>query len=211
MTTNEESGLARIPLNETPITYQTLKYIINTPTVPVRYRESATGVADMYAATLYGRELGIGPMTAISQLYLVNGQASMMGQLMLALVWRAGHRVKIDIEETGSTVTCFRDGTEVGSFTFTVEDAARAGLLDAGTYEKYPKHMLTWRAVGMACRLFFPDVITGVKYVPQEIDVNAPVEILPEYVEVNDSTGTLEMEQGEALLDQVLDAEVVEE
>ena len=221
MSDNADTSALRIPLNETPITFRTLQTLIATPTVPTRYKESPTGVQDMYAATLYGRELGIGPMTAISQLFLVNGQASMMGQLMLALVWRAGHQVRIIIDADSSTVVAYRriDGqlTEVGVVEFTMEDAERAGLLvnentgtETMTYRKYPKHMLTWRAVSMACRLYFPDVILGVKYVPQELEVQAPNESLPEYVEVDDKTGELAMEAGEINVTEILDAEVVD-
>ncbi len=200
-----------IPLNEAPVTYNTLKTLIATPTVPARYRESQTGVADMYAATIYGKEMGIGPMTSIYMIYLVNGQASMLGQLMLALIWRAGHKIKVTSDETVATVYCWRriDGelVEVGDTSFTIEDAVRADLVDKGTYEKYPRHMLTWRAVSMAARLYYPDVITGVGYVPDELGIQTEPEEIPDFV---DQKG-LELERGHMVMDAVMEAEVVNE
>ncbi len=210
--TNGENALAKRPLSEIPLNYDTLSVLLQTPTVPVRYKESDSGVQDMYAATLYGRELGIGPMTSIYMLFLVNGQASMLGQLMLALVWKAGHKINITIGETESTVHCFRriDGefVEVGDVTFTIEDAARADLLDKGTYEKFPRHMLTWRAVSMAARLYYPDVITGIGYIPDELGIEHKPEQLPEYVDV---TGDLDLEKAHMIVDDIMEAEEVHE
>ncbi len=180
---SDNTDLAKVPLTELPINYQTLQALLTSPTVPTRYKESPTGVNDMYATTIVGRELGIGTFTSIYEIYMVNGQASMSGKMMLALVWRAGHRVTVDIEETKSTVHCWRlmngEHVHVGDVEFSIEDADRAGLMNKSTYMSYPKTMLTWRAVAMACRLYYPDVILGVGYVPEEVGVEAPVDEVP--------------------------------
>jgi hypothetical protein len=210
------TDLALVPLNELPINYNTLQTLIATPTIPKRYKESPTGVNDMYAAHLVGQELGIGTFTSIYEIFMVNGQASMSGKLMLALVWRAGHKVSVTIEETKSTVHCYRnvgmiDGQweHVGDVEFSIEDADRAGLLDKGTYISYPKTMLTWRAVSMACRLYFPDLILGVGYTPEEVGLDdVKVDEIPDYV--IDSDGNLEAENATILLEDVLEAEVVD-
>ena len=97
-----------LPIKDAPITMRTLDVLRKTPTVPVRYRESETGVQDMFAAVLVGREIGIEPMEAINSLYLVNGQISMSGKLMSALVHRAGHQIRVDIETKGATATAWR-------------------------------------------------------------------------------------------------------
>ena len=203
--------MRKVPLDDLTVNYQTLTSLINTPTIPNRYRESPTGVQDMYAATLAGKELGIGWWTSIHEIFIVNGQASMQGKMMLALVWRAGHKVEIVIEETKSTVKCWRrmDGKleHVGDISFDVEDADRAGLMDKGTYQQYPKTMLTWRAVSMACRLYYPDAILSLGHVPEEINIDAPMPKVPGYV--YDDKGQLEVENAVIELETVLDAEVV--
>ena len=202
------------PLNELPINYNTLKTLIATPTVPKRYKDSPTGVNDMYAAHLVGQELGIGTFTSIYEIFMVNGQASMSGKLMLALVWRAGHKINIEIGETGSIVNCHRkiddQWEHVGSAEFTIEDAATAELLDKGTYQSYPKTMLTWRAVSLACRLYYPDVILGVGYVPEELGLDdVPIDPIPDYA--LDDEGVLVAENAVIMLEDVLDAEVIDE
>lgn len=190
---------------------------MSTPTIPARFRTSPSGFRDLLATIKYGEELGIGPFTSMYQVYLVNGNASLMGQLMLAKVWAAGHMVKIQIDELAAVVTCFRkiDGemTELGDVEFNVEDADRAGLLnnpDKGTYDKYIKHMLTWRAVAFACRLYYPDVFTSQALHPLEVNLDTPVEALPEYVEVDiDPAALEEFNMENAAI--ILDAEIVED
>ncbi len=182
-----------VPISEQPITEKFLAALMNTPTIPNRFKERPTGFTELLATIKYGQELGVGPFTSMYQIYLVNGTGSLQGQLMLAKVWAAGHMVKIKIDELGSTVTCFRkiddEMVELGEVEFTVEDANNAGLIDpdgSGTYNKYLKHMLTWRAVAFACRLYYSDLFTsgsGAMH-PQEVGVQAPAENIPEYVEV---------------------------
>ena len=208
------TDLATVPLNELPINYNTLATLISGPTIPIRYKNSPTGVNDMYAAHLVGTELGIGTFTSIYEIYMVNGQASMSGKLMLALVFRAGHKISAEINETESIVHCYRliDGKHelVGSTTFSIEDAHRAELMDKGTYQSYPKTMLTWRAVSMACRLYFPDVILGVGYVPEEVGLDdVAVDQVPGYV-LNDED-QLEAEGAIIILEDVVNAEVIDD
>lgn len=210
----EVSNKLAIPIGDIPITGNTVKMLLNTPTIPARYKQSQTGFQDMMAVMLTGREMGFGPLTSLYEIYLVNGQAGLSGKAMLALVWRAGHKVTIDIEETGSTVHCWRRFDDVlehvGDVTFTVEDAATAGLLDKDTYISYPKTMLTWRAVSMACRLYYSDVILGVGYVPEELGVEAQMDEIPEGVIV-DGDNLLEMDRAVIRAEEILDAEVVDE
>lgn len=211
--------LASLPVSERQITEKFLWTLMNTPTIPNRFKEHGMqqGFAELLATIKYGEEMGVGPFTSMYQIYLVNGTGSIQGQLMLARVWAAGHMVKIDIGELGSTVHCYRkmDGEwmHLGDVEFTVEDADRAGLLEKGTYEKYIKHMLTWRAVAFACRLYYSDLFmsgAGAMH-PSEVGVaQAPMEALPEYVDVqvvDEAIEAYNIENAEI----VLDAEEVNE
>lgn len=213
-TTDERSSAKRsTPVKDIPVTPQTLAVWVNGPTVPERYRKSPTGVSDALAATYVGREIGVGPFTSAYEIYMVNGQASMSAKLMLACVWRAGHKITAIIEETQSTIKCWRriDGelVHVGDVTFTIEDAHRAGLMGKGTYNSYPKTMLTWRAVTWACRLYYSDVVLGVGLVPEEVGYDeAPVDPIPEGI-MMDEDGVLDMDRAIIAAEEVLEAEVV--
>jgi len=223
-TTPENTNLS-VPIADSEISIKTLSSLLNTPTVPDRYRESRTGVTDMYAAHLYGRELGVGTMTAIKEFYLVNGQASMSGKLMCALIWRAGHKVVCHIKASSTTVDCYRRDPVtkeldlVGSVEYTKKDAEQAGLMDQGTYQKYPKTMLTWRAITMAAKIYYADLISGVGYIPTEfgLDHMMPhpdhVETIPtEFVDVVVPDEGLDLEAAVANVTEVFpEAEVVSE
>lgn len=143
--------------------------------------------ADIMLVVLTGRELQIPPMMAMGKVHVIDGKASLSSELMMALVLRAGHDIKV-VEQTAevATVACRRRGDrgEPAHFSFSWEDAMRAGLPDSkrkrpkgggspipnsGVWYEYPKAMLTARAISMACRATFPDVLMGASYVPEEL------------------------------------------
>jgi hypothetical protein len=182
-----------LPIADQPVSMQMLTTLMGTPTVPRRYRESETGAADMMAAVITGAELGVAPMASIRQLYLINGQASMMAQLMAGLVFRAGHRIRylVNTEDESVTAEAWRIGPHgfneygkfelEGSWTFGKADAELAGLESKTTYEQYPYLMYAARATSALCRLYFPEVVSGVGYVPDEIGIDiSPEKLLAE-------------------------------
>lgn len=210
----------RIPLSDTQVSMRTLQALMTTPSVPKRYRESETGVQDMYAAYLVGRELGIGVMEAINSLYLVNGSVSMLGRLMCAQIWRNHHRIGVEITQKSSIATAWRrdpwthELEEVGKWTFTDSDAKKAYLDDRSTYENYPKLMWSWRAISALTRIYFADCISGTTgYTPEEAGIEGvPIEPLPETVGLivdGEVVGNVELEQASATVGAVMEAEVV--
>jgi hypothetical protein len=163
-----------VPIEDMPFTMTTLGVLANTPAIPIRYQGR---VNDMLAAAIYGREIGITPLIAINELYLVDGKVSMSGKLMSDLVHRAGHELRIKITAKATTVEAWRRDPwthelhHVGDFQFSDTDANRAGLSEKATYKNYPMMMRTWRAITFACRTVFADCLGGVGYVPEELDV----------------------------------------
>ena len=213
-TESQNTGSSDLALKDVDVTYRTLAQWHGGPTVPTRYNDSTTGVDDMLAAVMMGKELGIGPMQAINDLYIVNGQVSMSGKLMSALVHRAGHAIHLDVTNKKATATAFRRDpyshklVEMGSVEFSEADAKLAGLDKKGTYTSYPRIMLSWRAITNLCRVYFADVLTLAAYVPEELDVVGPVEALPETVDLVVEGEVIE-EQATAVVVEELDAEVV--
>lgn len=141
--------------------------------------------ADLMVIWLTGRELQIPPMQALGKIHVIDGKASMSAELMASLVLRAGHEI---VYKEQSAQACRlevrRRGQESwSSFEFTIDDAITAGLCsikDGKPYarssngkklpwEQYPKSMLSARALSLACRAMFPDVMMGVSYVPEEL------------------------------------------
>jgi len=144
-----------------------LQPAIGTGLVPAHIR---TG-AEMLAVMLRGRELGLGPMQSLDQLYVVNGRVALQASAMLGLIAASG-KGGWQIEETTAercTVTMWRTDAQVRhTLTFTLDDARRAGLADKQVWKSYPEAMLRARAISACARIVFPDVICGM-YTPEEL------------------------------------------
>jgi hypothetical protein len=143
------------------------RVIAGTEFVPTAFRGRPAAVG---AAILAGREIGIGPMTALTHLHVIEGRPSMSAQLMRALVQAAGHRIRV--VESSSTRCILagqrRDEDEGTTVTFTIDDARLAGLDRRPNWVKYPRAMLVARATGELCRLIFADVLGGISLTVEE-------------------------------------------
>lgn len=125
------------------------------------------------AVMLAGREIGIQPMRAIRELHVIDGKVGMSAKLMMALVYERipGATFKIaESSDTACTVVAGRPGDDKpATFTFTLDDAKRAGLLEKDVWKKWTRDMLRNRAVSEACRAVFPDA-TGGSYTHEELE-----------------------------------------
>jgi hypothetical protein len=176
LTAYEPAGVARPDLldNETDSWVATIAevarlaaYVCNTPFVPNGLRGNAPATA---ATILYGREIGVPPITALQTMHVINGRVGMAAELMRARVLAAGH--DIEVAESTSAV-CRLRGRRRGSETWTevawsMGDAKQAGL-GGDNWRKYPRAMLTARASAELCRLVFPDVTHGMSAL-EELD-----------------------------------------
>lgn len=128
--------------------------------------------ANVLIALALGEALGLAPTTALYGIAVISGKPTLNAETMRAVVLSKGHRFDVtEFEADRATVTCARRErpNDVSTFTFTIEDAKRAGLVSA-TYDKFPKAMLLARASSQACRAIFPDCLAGVSYTPDELE-----------------------------------------
>lgn len=148
----------------------------------------------------YGQEIGMSHMQAIQQLVPVNNLVSIKGDGAKALIMGSGKVAAWKEEEIGESgkdtwgtkITCTRrDTNETSSVSFTVSDAKRAGLwvdeaaisrnpgLKHSPWNKFPKRMLRYRALGFIARDMFSDVLQGV-HIEEEIDntINVDAKIM---------------------------------
>lgn len=143
-------------------------YIAPTDFVPRAYRGQPAAIA---AAILAGREMGIGPMTALQHLNVIDGRPSQSAALMRALVIRDGHTLRIlESSSERCTITGHRQGenTDRAPVTYTMADARQAQLLGRPNWQKHPRAMLLARATGEICRRDYSDVILGMPYTTEE-------------------------------------------
>lgn len=139
----------------------------DTDFVPANFRQNGPAVA---AAILYGREIGLSPMTALQSLHNIKGKVGLAAEGMRALVLQNGHEI-VTTESTGAKCTMKakrKNSDEWTTVTWTLDDARRANLLATNkNWQTYPRQMLQARTSTELCRLVFPDVIRGLASVEE--------------------------------------------
>ena len=165
------------------------------------YFRDASEAAKAVVKVLYGRELGLGPITAMTGVHIVEGKPGLAATTMATLIKRSGlynYRVKEHTHEACELVFFEkwdgRDGewSEVGTSRFTLEDAERAGLKDRATWKTYPKNLLFARAMSNGAKWYCPLIFGGPVYSEDELEeiheraraegrtaVNPPVVVTP--------------------------------
>lgn len=129
---------------------------------------------DATAAIILGDELGLSPLSALRALYVIGGTPAMYARTMVALVMSHGHEVWT-VEETEQKVTVAgrRRGTDHEErVTWTIARAQKAGYTNNKKYSTDPIAMLYARAAGDVARRIAPDVLAGVPYSVEEIELS---------------------------------------
>lgn len=151
--------------------YQFGEALADTQFVPAGFRGKPGDVA---AAVLAGKSVGMDPMTALQNIFVVQGRPAMYARSMHAIVLAAGHKVE-RTEATAESVTVIakrKSEAEWQTFTWTIERAKQAGYVGNKKYTTDPIAMLTAKALAEACRTIAPDVLTGVAaYAAEEIEL----------------------------------------
>lgn len=154
-------------------------------------KEIRGNAADIFLVFMWGAELQIGPAQALANIKIFNGQPTLMGQLLSALVRRAGHDLE-EVENTWERATIRLTRADTGRVwesTFTVEDAIRGKLLhrrDDGSlvarsqngkdlpWMLWTPDMLYWRALGRVVRRGASEATLGCA-IEGEIEDDAPM------------------------------------
>ena len=133
---------------------------------------------DAAAVILAGKSVGMDPMQAVQNIFPVHGMPSMYARSMTALVISNGHHVE-RVEATDQSVTWRgrRRGTESWqTFTWTIDRAKKAGYTSNAKYTSDPIGMLSAKAAAEMCRVMFPDVLLGMAYSVEDLELEPDVE-----------------------------------
>lgn len=121
---------------------------------------------------LKGQELGIGTMRALEGLYVVNGKIGMSAALVMGLIRERCPQAKVFVkrkDNKGCVIEATRPGQETETFSFTEDDARKAGLLKPNSpWDKYGSSMMWARAVTQMGRQLFSDIL-GAPYEKEEL------------------------------------------
>ncbi|GAG15845.1 unnamed protein product, partial [marine sediment metagenome] len=87
------------------------------------------------------------------------------------------------LDETECVLSFTKEGEELGKSTFTIKDAAKAGIVNGVNWKNYPRNMLFARAMANGARWFTPDVYCG--YAKEELE-ELSVEKVPDVVTITE-------------------------
>jgi len=131
----------------------------------------------IFVAIAMGMEVGLPPIQAIQNIYVVNGRPAIWGDALKALVIGAtntrGDNVCEFIDEDPPEIALKqgygrcrvkRMNKVEKEYRFSIDDAKRANLWGkAGPWTQYPGRMLMMRARSWVCRDEFPDILKGLQ------------------------------------------------
>lgn len=156
--------------------YKVGSALANTQMVPQIFRGKPD---DATAAILYGAELGLKPTQALQQVFVVHGQPAIYARTMVGLLKAKGYTFET-VESTDESVTV--RGTsprgEVEQSTWTITRADKAGYTKNGKYKSDPQAMLYAKAASEVCRKLAPDVLLGIRYTAEDLELEPkPVKV----------------------------------
>ena len=136
--------------------------------VPDAYRGKP---ADMMIAANLGASMGLSPAESLYRIAVIKGKPTASAELITSKVREAGHRLRIEGDDTSATCTIIRADDPDYEFKETrdIAWAKRMGLATNQNYMKQPATMLKNRAITACARLACPEALYGVAYTPDEI------------------------------------------
>lgn len=152
--------------------YRIAESMCATELVPKSYRNKPY---DGAAAIMFGRELGMNAIQSLQNVVVINGKPGIESRTMVALLKRQGYRFKTEenVGQNGAsvTVTGMSPSGETETSTWDMEKAKKAGYSRNPLYAKTPTVMLYAKAAGEVCRRLAPDVLMGIGYNTEELQL----------------------------------------
>lgn len=129
---------------------------------------------DTAAVILAGKSVGMDPMQAVQNIFPVHGMPSMYARSMAALVMSYGHELmRGEAADESVTWHARRKGQKDWQpFTWTIQRATKAGYTSNAKYKSDPIGMLSAKALAEACRVVFPDVLLGMAYSVEDLELD---------------------------------------
>lgn len=165
------------PLNLNKLSVTQMRFIGQAMADSGMFPDIKEDAAKAMVKILAGQEIGVTPFQAMSNINIIQGKAAMGANLMAAKVKGSGkYDYRADVSSEKCTVTIRQinhnrnEFEDIGSFTFSMEDAKRIGLANKDNWRNYPQNMLFARAISNAVRMYAPDVFNGnLVYDPDEL------------------------------------------
>lgn len=147
--------------------------LAGTDMVPKDYKNKPGNAA---AAILYGAELGLNPIQSLQQIFVVHGSPAIYARTAVALLKKHGLMVET-VSSSNDAVTVRASDPHTGQSEQATWDIARADLAGYTSNAKYatnPQEMLYAKAAMEVCRKLAPDILLGIPYAREELELQAP-------------------------------------
>ena len=144
------------------------------------YFQDSRDVAQAIVKILAGRELGLGEFASMTGIHVIKGKPALGANLIASMIKndpRYDYRVT-EISDAACSVKFYEGGQEIGTSTFTADDAKKSGTQNMN---KFPRNMLFARAISNGAKWYTPGIFGGAPvYTPDELgaDVDEDGEII---------------------------------
>ena len=139
--------------------------------------------ADVLIAMGLGQAMGLSPVESLYRIDVIQGKPTASAELIAANVRRAGHVLRVRVDEQAQSVVATIIRVDDPGYEHTVTRdmawAQQMGLTGKENYKKQPVTMLQWRAVTAVARLACPEALYGVAYTADEVHDSAPAASTP--------------------------------
>lgn len=186
---------------------QLAKALVSTTFCPAQFVGKP---GDATAAIIAGDELGMPPLSALRSIYVVHGAPAMYARTMRALALSHGHEMWTELASDSKVIVCGRRrGTDkIERREWTIQRAQKAGYTSNKKYSSNPQEMLQAKADAEVARLIAADVLAGIPYSVEdlELDQQQTVTVEPKRT-VRRTASTDEKPEEPALEPEPVDAE----
>ena len=164
------------------------------------------GSEGIFAVVSAASTLGLDPFTALDGgLYYVKGKVEMSARTMNSLIRSQKHSITKD-KKSDDTICILHgkraDTGDTWTESFSMVEAAKAGLDKNPVWKNFTRDMLFARALSRLARQLFPDIIGNV-YVEGEISYDPNIQEKNANKIVNEGIETINEEQYEILIDAI--------
>lgn len=125
---------------------------------------------EITGAILFGRELGMDPMTSLQTINVIQGRPTLTANAMRGLAMAAGIEFRLDETTQTRCVMSARRGTgEWTTVSWNIDQAKQLGLTSKENWKNQPGAMLIARATSQLCRFVAANVLIGMPYSTEEL------------------------------------------
>jgi hypothetical protein len=139
-------------------------------------------------AVQFGAELGLSPMASLRNVHVFAGKPLPSADLLVAVALSHPDCIffrKLSETATEATWETHRRGDPAPTrYSFSLDDAKRAGLTGKDNWKNYTGRMLSARAKAFLARDVYPDRLAGILSVEEAQDIDEPITATAEVIDI---------------------------